>query len=70
MTDQADRKLTQAKRTLVHYFKLCFPEGYNFDSDNHAEIEGIVDDIYEAAVSEVAEVAAAMNKHGSQYHEN
>jgi len=67
MTDQADRKLIQAKRTLVHYFKLCFPEGHQFSDDNYAEIEGIVDDIYEAAVSEVS---AAMNKHGSQYHES
>jgi hypothetical protein len=67
MTDLADRKLTQAKRTLIHYFKLCWPSNYPFDSDNYTEIEGIVDDIYEAAVSEVS---AAMNKHGSQYHEN
>lgn len=65
MTDQADRKLIQAKRTLVHYFKLCWPSDYNFDSDNQTEIEGIVDDIYEAAKSEVSD---AMNKHGSQYH--
>ena len=50
---------------MTYYFKLCFPEGYEFGSDNYAEIEGIVDDIYEAAVSEVS---AAMNKHGSQYH--
>lgn len=39
-------KLEKAKDTLVHYFRTVFEEaGLKWDSDNVAEVEGIVDDI-------------------------
>lgn len=60
-----NQALNRAKSTLTHYFKLCFPADYQFNSDNYAEIEGIVDDIYQAAKDDIS---SAMNKHGSQYH--
>ena len=37
-----------AKRLLVHYFYICFRlAGVRFDSDNRAEVETIVDAIFD-----------------------
>lgn len=40
---------TQAKRLLVHYFRVVFEaSGLNFDSDNQVEIEEIIGSIFES----------------------
>lgn len=42
-----------AKSTLVFYFRFVYEKlGVPFDSDNVVEIEGVVDDICDAAVLE------------------
>jgi hypothetical protein len=48
----------QAKRLLVNYFRNAARGSWNFDSDNAAEIEDIVDCIVGAAVATVKEQAA------------
>lgn len=46
-------KNDDAKRILVHYFRLLFDKtGIPFTSDMQSEIEGIVDDIIFAAKME------------------
>jgi hypothetical protein len=46
---------TRAKRLLVHYFRLLSEKaGLQFDGDNVAEIEEIVDRIVEAARESIA----------------
>lgn len=43
----------QAKKSLVFYFRTLYQKcGINWDSDNVAEIEDIVDDIIAATVEE------------------
>jgi hypothetical protein len=50
-----DKRQT-AKRYLIHYFKLCAKEsGFNWDSDNEAEIGDIVDLIIDSAKDEIKE---------------
>lgn len=44
---EAERRVTDAKRLLVHYFRNV---GGVHDSDSVVEIEEIVDHIFEAAV--------------------
>lgn len=44
--------LRSAKSTLVHYFELSSRGEWRWDSDNRSEIEGVVDDIVETAVSQ------------------
>lgn len=48
----SDRK-EQAAHTLIWYFKKVFEKaGLQWDSDNDAEMRGIVDDIVQAAISQ------------------
>ena len=42
-----------AKGTLIFYFKMLAEKaGINWDTDNEAEVGGIIDDILDAAKSE------------------
>jgi hypothetical protein len=44
----------RAVKLMQHYFTLCAKQsGVNWDSDNLAEIESIVDDLIEAAVEQM-----------------
>ena len=53
-----------AARVLVHYFKTLFEKtGTRWDADNQVEIEGIVDDICDAAVAEAQ--AEAESRYGA-----
>lgn len=42
--------LRSAKSTLIHYFRLSI--GSDFDSDNFAEIDGVVENLFDAAVAQ------------------
>ena len=47
-------KREQAKRLLVHYFRMCAKEsGFTWDFDNESEIESIVDLIIDAVKEEL-----------------
>lgn len=48
----------RAKRLLVHYFRVVWPEDKPFDSDNQSEIEEIVDAIFDEM--EIMEYRALM----------
>ena len=46
----AERGRTDAKRTLVHYFRVVFDAaGLQWTSDNEGEVEGIIDDVLDAS---------------------
>lgn len=49
---QARRKLNEAKQTLVHYLRMSAEGEWHYDHDNQQEIEQLVEDIFEAAVTE------------------
>lgn len=48
LLDQADARKNDAKSSLIYYFERA---GILLNSDNFAEINGIVDDIVTAAVA-------------------
>ena len=53
----------RAKSTLRYYFKLVYQRsGRDFTSDMAAEIDGIVDDIVDAAVVEATDAVSAVAK--------
>lgn len=53
-----------AKRILTHYFRVVGEKaGMTWDSDYDTEIEGIIDDICDAAVAEAQ--AEAESRYGS-----
>lgn len=44
-------RASDAKHVLVHYFRLCMEAGgLRWDSDNQAEIEGVIDNIVDVIV--------------------
>lgn len=60
-------KREYAKKVLVHYIKHAWEAaGKRWDNDNRVEVEGIVDDIIEAAKQELREEAASSGVNGKQ----
>jgi len=56
MSYHSEQALNRAKSTLLHYFHTVFEAaGLNWSSDNVAEVEGVVDDIYEAVTEQAKE---------------
>jgi hypothetical protein len=53
--DQYDGQKGSAASTLIHYFKVVFKAGnLQWNEDNEAEIESIIDSIVAAAIEELA----------------
>lgn len=53
MSYAGDAARKSAQQTLTHYLRTAFEAaGLRWDSDNQAEVEGIVDSIIEAAKEE------------------
>lgn len=60
-------KRRKAKSLLVHYFEMASNDMYIGDYDNQAEIEAIVDNIIDAAVSEAVKQIKAELALGGVY---